>query len=291
MLILRYGRMARDSSSSSSDRSRSRKRRSRTRSRSRDRSSSRRTRRRSGSERRRRSRSRTQEDRIARSPSRTLYEEGGAVTVEEVPKLIKQQQDFIVELLADHKQEVEARLQAKQRRFNSKPLEKQYDVNTEFKELTEKALSALKNDDKKRVKSVLKKLKKKIDTHQEDLVIADTSPNGWLAVARLRNRSELPDDLRKKLDRVDKDIWRSRNYGGPKKKPGKFQNQSAGSDVRTGRPQQKQSPEEMLYNASRQIRAGTCSHCKKENHFYRECPDFWTKVAESRAERAKGSTN
>jgi hypothetical protein len=48
------------------------------------------------------------------------------------------------------------------------------------------------------------------------------------------------------------------------------------------------SPEELLYNASRQIRAGTCSHCKKENHFYRECPDFWTKVQESRGKRVEG---
>jgi hypothetical protein len=207
-----------------------------------------------------------------------------------VPKLIQKQQDFLVELLADHKQEVEAKLQTKQRRFTSKPLEKQYDVNGEFKELTEKALSALKRGNDKRVKSTLKKLKKKITEHQEDLVIADTSPNGWLAVARLRNRSELSEDLRKKLDRVDKEIWRSRSYGGAKKKFGKFQGQGVGGDVRTGRPQQKLSPEELLYNASRQIRAGTCSHCKKENHFYRECPDFWNKVQESRMERAKGST-
>jgi hypothetical protein len=42
--------------------------------------------------------------------------------VEQVPKLIKQQQDFIVELLTDHKQEVESRLKARQRRFSSRPL-------------------------------------------------------------------------------------------------------------------------------------------------------------------------
>jgi hypothetical protein len=106
-------------------------------------------------------------------------------------------------------------------------------------------------------------------------------------------KSDLPEDLRKKLERVDKDIWRSKNYGGgAQKKPVKFQGQNGGGDVRTGRPQQKLSPEE-LYNASWQIWAGTCSHCKKENHFHRECPDFWAKVQEPREERAKGlpSTN
>jgi len=122
------------------------------------------------------------------------------VTVADVPKLIQDQQEFILELLTDHKQEVESKLQAKQRRFNSKPLEKQYDVNGEFKELTEKAIAALKRGSEKRAKSTLRKLKKRITEHQQDLVIADTSPNGWLAVARLRNRTELPEDLRKKLD-------------------------------------------------------------------------------------------
>ena len=106
-------------------------------------------------------------------------------------------------------------------------------------------------------------------------------------MARLRNRSELPDDLRKKLEKVDKEIWRAKNYG-PQKKFVKFQGQGDGGNVRTGRPQQKLSPEELLYNASRQIRAGTCSHCKKENHFYRECPEFWTEVQKSRGERVKG---
>ena len=282
--------MADDTSESESSRSRSRtrsrsRRRSRThrrsRSRSRDRSESRA---RSRSRRsRRRSRSRGS-DRIERSASRSL------LTEEEprgVPDLIKAQQDFLVELISDHKQEIDSKLQVKQRRFQSKPLEKQAEVNAGFQDLVGKALSALKRGHKKKVKTVLKKLRGALEEHYQDLVIADTSPNGWLAVARLRNRSELPDDVRKKLEKVDKEIWRAKNYG-PQKKFVKFQGQGNGGNVRTGRPQQKLSPEELLYNASRQIRAGTCSHCKKENHFYRECPEFWTEVQKSRGERVKG---
>ncbi len=229
---------------------------------------------------------------MARSTSRTLYDEE-TVTVEQVPKLIKQQQDFIVDLLTDHKHEVESKLKARQRRFSSRPLEKQFEVNSKFAELVDKALAELKRGNKKKTKSTLKQLRDGIKEHQEDLVIADTSPNGWLAVSRLRNRSDLSDDLRRKLEKVDKEIWRSRSYGGPRKKFGKIQSQGQGGDVRTSRPQQKLSPEELFYNASKQIRAGTCSHCKKEHHFYRECPDFWKKVQESREERAKGqpSTN
>ena len=223
---------------------------------------------------------------MERSASRSLFNEE---EVRGVPQLIKQQQDFLVELISDHKQEIDAKLQARQRRFTSKPLEKQAAVTAGFQELVAKALAALKRGHKKKTKAVLKQLRDRLEEHQQDLVIADTSPNGWLAVAKLRNKSDLPDDLRKKLERVDKDIWRSKNYGeGAQKKPVKFQGQNGGGDVRTGRPQQKLSPEELLYNASRQIRAGTCSHCKKENHFYRECPDFWAKVQESRQERAKG---
>jgi hypothetical protein len=206
-----------------------------------------------------------------------------------VPDLIKAQQDFLVELISDHKQEVEAKLQSKQRRFSSKALEKQYEISAGYKEEVEKALKSVRNDNKKRAKNILKKLKKQIAEHQEDLVIADISPNGWLAVSKLRNRTELPDSLRKKLEKVDKEIFFAKKYGGPaKKKFTKLQGQSDGGNVRTSRPQQKLSPEELLYNAARQIRAGVCSHCKKENHYYRECPDFWQKVQESRQERARG---
>ncbi len=221
---------------------------------------------------------------MERSTSRTLYSEDDrrGPQADRVLQLIKAQQDFLVELIADHKQEIDAKLQARQRRFSSKPLEKQAEIKSGFQELVEKALGAL-----RKAKTTLKKLRDKLKEHHQDLVIAHTSPNGWLAVAKLRNRTELPDDLRKKLERVDKVIWRAKNYGGGPEKFAKFQGQGQSSDVRTTRPQQKLSPEELLYNASRQIRAGTCSHCK-ENHFYRECPDFWKKVQESREERAKG---
>jgi hypothetical protein len=111
-----------------------------------------------------------------------------------------------VELISDHKQEIDSKLQVKQRRFQSKPLEKQAEVNAGFQDLVGKALSALKRGHKKKVKTVLKKLRGALEEHYQDLVIADTSPYGWLAVARLRNRSELPDDLRKKLEKVDKEI-------------------------------------------------------------------------------------
>jgi hypothetical protein len=208
---------------------------------------------------------------------------------EEVPRLIKEQQDFIVDLISEHKQEVDIKLQSKTRRFASKALERQFDVNSSFKELTCKALSALKRGNKKKVKSILKKLRDGITEHEEDLIVADTSPNGWLAVAKLRGRAELPDDLRKKLDRIDKELFRSKSYGRVAKKPASIQEQGGDGVIRTRRPpQQQRSPEELLYAAARQVRAGICAHCRKENHFYRECPDFWRKVQEAREDRTRG---
>jgi hypothetical protein len=269
--------MARDSStSSSSSRSRSRSRRSRSR---------------SGSRRRDRSRSRRSRDRgLSRSVSRDLLDGVERLQVAEVPRLIKEQQDFLVELISEHKEEVDQRLQTKTRRFASKALERQFEVNGTFKEITLKSLAALKRGNKKRVKSLLKKLRDKLEEHEEDLIIADTSPNGWLAVSRIRGRKELPDKLRKKLDRVDRELWRNRGYGRVEKKFGGVQGQGSGGAVRTRRQDQRQqrSPEELLYAAARQTRAGVCSHCRKENHFYRECPDFWRKVQEAREERVGG---
>jgi hypothetical protein len=78
---------------------------------------------------------------------------------------------------------------------------------------------------------------------------------------------ELQDDLTKKLGCMNMEIWRSKTHGGGQKKLGKSQGQGVGGDIRTGRLQQKLSSEKLLNNALRKIRAGTCTHYQKENHF------------------------
>jgi hypothetical protein len=70
-----------------------------------------------------------------------------------VPRLIKEQQEFLVELLSEHKQEVESKLRAKQRRLTSKPLEKQFEVNTKFAELTDKSLAAVRRNSRRKGQS------------------------------------------------------------------------------------------------------------------------------------------
>jgi hypothetical protein len=57
-------------------------------------------------------------------------------------------------------------------------------------------LAAVRRNSRRKAKAALKQLRDEI----RDLVIADTSQNGWLAVAKLRNRSELSVELRRKLE-------------------------------------------------------------------------------------------
>jgi hypothetical protein len=124
--------------------------------------------------------------------------------------------------------------------------------------------------------------------HEEDLIIADTSPHGWLAVSKVRAGQELPKSLRKKLAQVDKDLAARKN-GGFKKKPGGFQKQGEGSNFRKG--DKRVSPEEALAAAAKTIRPGTCSHCQKGLNYYRECQDFWRRVQQSREAKAATATS
>jgi hypothetical protein len=78
---------------------------------------------------------------LIRSPSRALYREDE--NVNKIADLVHSQQDFILDLISEHKAEVESKLQTKSRRFQSRQIEKQYEINTGFKDLVEKALSKL----------------------------------------------------------------------------------------------------------------------------------------------------
>jgi hypothetical protein len=251
-------------------RSRSR-RRSRSRSRSRRRSTSRRVRHRSPSQ-----------DEFRRSVSGDLTR--GEDQIHSIKQIVEQQQDVILNLLTEHKAEVDGKITAKSRRFASRQIDKQFQVNANFKELAQKALVALAASEVVRTKELLTTLVEDLEKHEEDLIIADTSPHGWLAVAKVRSGQELPKTLRKKLAQVEKDLSARRN-GGFKKKSNFFSNKNesgSGRRFNNNNGNRRISPEEAIANAAKQSRPGTCSHCNKNNHFYRECPLFWGKVLQSR---------
>jgi hypothetical protein len=261
------------SSSDSDTRRRRRKKFRRSRSRSRTRL------------RRRQSRSRSRSFRLVRSPSRALYREDE--NVGKIANLVHSQQDFILDLISEHKAEVESKLQTKTRKFQSRQIEKQFEINNNYKDLVEKAVGKLRQREYKVVEKLLEQLTKDLEKHAEDLIIADTSQFGWLAVSKIRGTEELPKNIRRRLEQVEKDLAAQKSrQNGPARK--KFQGvQGNGAEPLTKRQDKRTTPEDALFFASKQLRTGTCSHCKKELHYYRECPVFWQKVHESRVAKAK----
>ena len=236
---------------------------------------------------RRRSQSR-ESFRLEGSTSRELYTEDAKL--QQITSLVKDQQEFLLDLLSEHKAEVDVKLQSRQRRFSSKQIEKQYEINAGFLKLVTTAKALLDSADYKRTATVLEDLSSQLETHAEDLVIADTSPHGWLAVAKVRAGTDLPKLIRKKLEQVDRELSAQKNRsGGPNKKFFGFPKESQGPLLR--RDGRRITSEEALSYASKQLRAGICTHCKKAYHYYRQRPTFWQQVQDSREEAAKKSTN
>ena len=135
-----------------------------------------------------RHRHRGHRDTISRSASRGLYDQPEE-PVQAIKKLVTSQQEIILDLLSEHRAEVDEKIQLKSRRFSSKQIEKQYHINTEFRELVAKITAALHASEIGRAEDVLQQLSAKLEDHEHDLIVADTSPHGWLAVAKLRSNT------------------------------------------------------------------------------------------------------
>jgi hypothetical protein len=226
---------------------------------------------------------------VRRSVSNELFKE----TTEElstVKKLVETQQDFLLELLRDHKAQVDEKLAVKSRKFSSRQIEKQFQVNATFRDLVAKIQQAHAVKDWEAAVAAADQLADQLETHEQDLIIADSSPHGWLTVNKLRSSTELPKSLRKRLAVVEKELAnKKQRYGGPRKR---FQQlQTAGQDGFARKPGRRISPEEALFAAAKQVRPGSCSFCHKSYHFFKECPQYWTKVNESREATAKGSAS
>jgi hypothetical protein len=144
------------------------------------------------------------------------------------------------------------------RKFGSRQIEKQFEINSNFKDLAEKILQKVKAGQPVRATQLLEQLIQEIEQHGEDLVIADTSPFGWLAVAKVRAATDLPKSLRKKLEQVDKDLaeQRSRKNGQNRRKFSTIS--GAGQEPVVRRGDRRLTPEEALFQAGRQVRQGTC---------------------------------
>jgi Zn-dependent M16 (insulinase) family peptidase len=233
-------------------------------------------------------RSRSRSEGLQRSVSRELYKE--PVTLDSFKKEVASQHEYLVELIKEHKTQVDEKLASKSRKFASKQIEKQFQVNFTFKELATKIQQAHAVKDYEKAEEAADELADKLEEHAQDLIIADSSPHGWLAVSKLRHSTELPKAVRKRLAAVEKELASKKiKNGGPRRKFQQQQQQLSTASQDGFTKNRKFSPEEALFAASKQVRAGTCSHCHKEYHYYRECPTFWSKVHESRAAKAKGA--
>jgi hypothetical protein len=208
--------------------------------------------------------------------------------VQQIKQIVQSQQEVILELLSEHKAEVEEKLQQRTRRFGSRQIEKQFQINSQYKELVGKTQQALSSNDQQKAKELLQLLADQLEEHEQDLIIADSSPHGWLTVSKLRTTKELPKALRKRLAEVERDLnqQKQKKNGGPGKRFTRFPQQ--GGDGDSKRADKRSTPEEALFTASKQIRTGQCTNCHEQGHFFRECPKFWTAVLKSRSAKAKG---
>ena len=84
-----------------------------------------------------RHRGRHHRDTISRSVSRELFRNQEEEPVQAIKNLVTSQHEIILDLLSEHRAEVDEKIHLKARCFSSKQIEKQYHVNTEFREFRE----------------------------------------------------------------------------------------------------------------------------------------------------------
>ena len=205
-------------------------------------------------------------------------------------KLLRDQQTDIEDLLKEQKQELIEKVDPeKKHTFRQKNLAKQHEVNKNFENLAKKIQKALDRNQQELAADIVEKLLAELKDHSEDLIVADLSRNGWLTVSHLRNKTSLPTQLLKQLDKLDDQIDKRKskfsNNEGVRRRAVQVDKETPPNHFKSFKPSdkfQKKSPEQILDEAVKQTRAGKCSHCLQEGHFIRECADFWTKVHENR---------
>ena len=87
--------------------------------------------------------------------------------------LVQTQQEVLLDLLQEHKEEVETKLHQKGRKFGNRQLEKQYRVKGSFLELAKKAQACIQAAEPKRAGKHLEELVQLLEGHEQDLLIAD----------------------------------------------------------------------------------------------------------------------
>ena len=94
--------------------------------------------------------------------------------------MVTAQFDRVQEQLKEQKEDTEEKFRQRAVTFKQKSIQRQYEVNSKFLNKVRKASRALKKRDTRQVKKLLRNLENDLLDHEEDLLIADQSDNGWL---------------------------------------------------------------------------------------------------------------
>ena len=199
-------------------------------------------------------------------------------------QLLNQQQEYIQDLITTHKEEVGELVSSKTQSFRSKGIEKQFNYNAKVSTRLSKIKRLLKKKKTSKALDAVRDLVSIVKEHSDDLLVADSSRHGWLTVHQLRGGGALSSDLLKKVEKIDSRLDKSKpRQNGQTDRPRKGQYFAGGMESQTVQTwRKKQGPEEALLAFSKTRRQGICTHCTQAGHFYRECPDFWKSVNESR---------
>jgi len=237
-----------------------------------------------------------------RAPSQRR-EEGKSVPIEQVEKLLQDQQSNLLDIISNHKDEIDSLVSSKKHNFKKPGIGKQFDWNNKIERLVKKALKkGVKKENYKKARDLLEEVLDLISDKQEDLMVADSSRHGWLTVACVRNTaSDLPTELQKRIEKVESRLDKSKSArqernGENPGHPGKWNQQHQRSFGNIQRPttsygRQPTNPEELLNKLKNMVRQGKCGFCQGEGHFYKECPSFWADVSASRKALTASKSN
>jgi len=235
-----------------------------------------------------RSRSRNRDDQ-RRDDDRREDRRDGVIPVSEVEKLLARQQESLLDIVTNHRQEIDELVTPNQQNitFRKVGIGKQHSFNQGIISMVKKLKKYHKEDKYQKGKDLIKDILAKLEEQQTDLVIADSSKHSWLTVSVLRNKSNLPADIVKKVDKIENRLDRSRpqtrqNHGETSTNTGHRYREYK---VQTDRKPAK-GPEALLAQLQGQRREGKCTHCHGTGHYWRECSHFWESVQKSRAAAA-----
>ncbi len=208
-----------------------------------------------------------------------MKKNGDTLSVNQVKQLMDEQQNNLLQILGNHKDDIDDLVASKTKKFRKPSIEKQHQFNAQILHLLNRVKKEHKKGHSETVASLIKEALSKLENQQADLLVADQSKYGFLTVNLLRGNTELPSSIAKKVEKIESRLDKTHQDYERGKKPSKPLDTKTGGRFEHRR---KQGPEQLLQQLQRRTREGKCSHCEQDGHFFRECPKFWQEVSDAR---------